>query len=179
MIFADSLEALIESVYLGEKITTKRGSNPIYINPGEKNDYIVGKTIILTKEVGKNIIGNLKSNMNTIISRVFYPGTIYSPYITRINLKIQWNGLTIDYPKDILDPFKWIIDEDLTFTRIVDDKIEYIGFPKILGIDENFLYDTEKNLTLLGWVLHQVGVNLDKKTKYQDLDVLKTKKIVV
>lgn len=179
MIFADSLEALLESVYLDEKLTTKRSGNPIYVNPGEKNDYIVGKTIVLTKDYRKEIIGNLRSNMNTIISRVFYPGTIYSPYITRMNFKIQWNGLSISYPKDITNPFKWVIDEELATIRVSDDYVDYIGFPKIFGINESLLYDSEKNLTLLGWTLHQVGVNLDKKTKYLDLDIVKTKKLIV
>lgn len=179
MIFADSLEALLESIYLEDRITTMRSGNPIYVNPGEKNDYIVGKTIVLTKEYGKDIIGNLRSNMNTIISRVFYPGTIYSPYITRVNFKIQWNGLTVDYPSSVSDPFKWMKEEELTTVRVTDDIVDYIGFPKIIGIGENLLYDSEKNITLLGWALHQVGINVDKKSKYQDLDIIKTRKIVV
>ena len=50
-------------------------------------------------------------------------------------------------------------------------------FPKIYEItSENRVMDDYGNLSCLGWVLHQVGMNLDKNTRFFDLDVIKTKK---
>lgn len=179
MIFAESLESFLEAIYLDERITTKRSGNPIYVNPGVKNDYLVGKTVILTRPVEDGIIRNLKSNMNSVICRVTCPGTVFSPYITRINFKIQWNGLSVTLPEGIEDPMMWARKEDLIFIQSTEEgKVGYIGFPKITGVPENLLYDPEGNLTLLGWTLHQVGVNTDMESKYQDLDILKTKKLV-
>lgn len=177
MIFADSLESFLETVYLGERITTKRSGNSIHVNPGEKNDYLVGKTVILTKEYSPEIVENLKLNMNTVLGRVWMPEVIYVPYQTRINFKIQWNGIEVRVPLNINDIFKWLLSEDLVMTRLVDNTVEYIGFPKILGIEESLLYDRKGEITLLGWALHQVGLNIDKKAKWKDLDLIKTKKM--
>ena len=48
-----------------------------------------------------------------------------------------------------------------------------------MGVDRTELIDTKGNLTTLGWLLQQVGINVDQETKYKDLDLIKTKKLLI
>ena len=50
--------------------------------------------------------------------------------------------------------------------------------PKIYGIPKNYLLDNSGNLTILGWAMHQVGINVGNQFIYQDLDLYKTGKIL-
>src|SRR5574344_1369679 len=86
----------------------------------------------------ENLIKNLIDNGNTVISRVSsYEGTIFQPYILRINYGIRHDGKI----KDELDEFQ------------VYNDILYI--PKVKN---GVFKDEEGNLTAIGWAMQQRGV---------------------
>lgn len=181
MILGNSIEALIESVYLEQKVCRKIGESLIHVNPTGSISYIVGKTCILNNTITtESEIKTLRDNGNKIISRINRPGLMEGelfPYITRVSFKAMWNGETITCPNDIKGDLvaigKWLWeDNDLS-----SYPASTLYFPKIINIDRKVLVDQDDNLSALGWILHQVGINLDNKTDYIDLDLLKTKKL--
>lgn len=184
MILASSLEAIVESCYLSETLTEKTGHAKIFINPRGTINYIINKIVILGDlHTETSVINTLINNGNTIITRVYIPGLNYQPYINRINFDVMWNGEVITCPdskksnsRDILD---WIWKEgDFSHGCKFGKKIK-LYFPKIMGVDRTELVDTKGNLTTLGWLLQQVGINVDQETKYKDLDLMKTKKLLI
>lgn len=185
MILKDSFEAIIESIYLEETLGKEIGKTDIRVNPRNNRleiDYTIGKTIILTDQhVDPRAVQALLKNDNTVISRVStYEGVKFCPYITYINFNLMWSGEIIECPPEIKDDsrkiLEWMGDYD-SFECDPFSPVE-LYFPKILGVGNSAIYDNLGNLTSLGWLLHQVGINTDKKTKFRDLDLIKTKKII-
>jgi hypothetical protein len=182
MLLKNSFESVIEALYLGEALTCDLGKSDVRVNPKFDRlelDYTFGKTIILTDDLTEEqVITKLLGGNNRIISRVKYknPEVLFQPYIMRINFNVMWNGETYKCPPNLTNSreiFKWIGDIG---SYDCEDNVE-LYFPKILGVPENITKDKDGNLNSLGWVLHQVGINLDKTSKFKDLDLLKTKKI--
>lgn len=188
MIFKDSFEAIVEALYLEETLGKEVGKTDIKVNPRNNRleiDYTFNKTIILTDQyVEQGAIESLLKNNNKVLSRIqkysSIPGVLFQPYITYVNFKVMWSGETLECPEEIKNNsrriFEWIGDYD-SFECDPDKTIE-LYFPKILGIGEEALYDSSKNITSLGWLMHQIGINTDLKTRFNDLDLVKTKKII-
>lgn len=173
MVSKNGIESYIEAAYLGEHMTKKSVNSTIYVNPKETS-YIIGKTVIINNPKYDKL-ESLKNKRNHIISRVRFddPTIEFSPYIMRVDFSVIWNGDVLQYDGD--DNFSdWIGDvPDLEETAPTK-----LFFPKVEKVGKDILYDQEGNLTAIGWVLHQVGMNVDKKSPYQDLDLLKTAKIL-
>ena len=81
--------------------------------------------------------------------------------------------------------------EGLSFTEVLDFikkncEVEPVGtelpmrvfLPKVYGIPKEYLLDSSGNMTILGWAMHQVGINVGNQFIYQDLDLYKTGKIL-
>jgi len=155
MIYFNGVDSLIESIYLQEKLDDKVGMSDIFINPTGHIDYLVGRTVILTKP-GIPIDVLLK-NKNKLISRVDYDNTSIKlqPYIKRIDFSVMWNGEILDWDGNEINP-------------VMKKGILY--FPKLKNIPNEELADEKGNLTALGWVQWQVGEG-------STLDMIKTKKV--
>ena len=172
MILFEGLESIVESVYLSESLCDKTGSpGTVFVNP-ENTKYIIGRTVIInTTDYPQDSIKNLLNNNCKVISRVNtgVPGAEVHPYITRLNFYVMWNGRILND----LSELNW---DDGVCNFSLKDYILY--FPKIkVKESDPAIMDAEGNLTFLGWVLHQVGVNLDSRTPFVNLDVIKTKKV--
>lgn len=178
MIYNSGLESVIEAIYLDEKLVPKIGKANIEVNPSEAS-YAVGKTIILTNNKCTNV-DILIRNGNKVISRVkgYGDDVQFQPYIIRPNFNIFWNGEVYECPRefsgDLDDIMEWLGAQD-KFPVNYDEKVS-LCFPKVTGILKDVLVGPEGNLTSLGWLLHQVGVNVGKT--FLDMDLLKTKKII-
>lgn len=185
MIYNDSPEAILEAAYLEDSITREAGRYSVRVNPKDTPidlNYIIKKTVILNDPYSTiPIIETLGKGMNTVIGRVSYnsPLVKFQPYITKINKNVMWNGEILHCPPEIKtnsrEILRWIGKEIITGEG---GNVTKIFFPKICGIDPSAVYDSLGNINILGWVLHQVGINTDKKTKFVDLDLLKTEKVV-
>ena len=172
MIFLDGLNSIIESIYLNENISNKPGNSTIFINPLNVK-YLVGKIIIINiVNYPSEKIDILLSNNCKIISRVFIenPQIEISPYILKLDFNIMWNGRILNIFESLN---KILEDDDCSFD--VNSGVLY--FPKISYIPEEAV-DEQGNLSSLGWVLQQVGINVKENTPFKNLDILKTKKIV-
>lgn len=183
MIYFDGLGTIIESIYLNDVINIKEkkfgSDNLCYVNP-KSTKYLVGKTVVInTLEYPVEKIQELVNNDCDVITRVFYPDLPFlnlQPYILRLNPNIMWNGQTID---DFKDLDKLYIENQchLNWESYI------LTFPKIklnTCLDNFALVDSFGNLSVLGWALQQVGVNIlsSKETKFCDLDIYKTKKLI-
>lgn len=186
MIYKDSIEAILEAIYLREGVCGEIGKTNIRVNPAYDRlelKYTIGKTIVLNDSIEEpDIIKELEDpdKENTIISRTKYPDPkiIFNPYILRIDFNIMWNGEIIQCPqgfKNSREVFRWIGDVD-DFEYEEGKEIE-LCFPKIRGIPRDFMIDEEDNLTSLGWLMQQVGENIKTDTNFVDLDLIKTKKL--
>lgn len=175
MIYFEGLDSIIECVYLNETLGDKIGSCNIFVNP-ENIKYLSGRTVIINDyNYPQENIKQLLDNKCKVISRIFtdIDEVDVQPYITRINFYIMWNGRILNELEDLEKDETW--DQgDCSFS--LENYILY--FPKIKIIkDDPRIKDSFGNLSALGWALHQVGVNLDEKTPFNNLDLLKTKKI--
>lgn len=170
MIYFEGLDSIIECIYLNETLSEKIGSCNVLVNP-ENIKYLIGRTIIINDcSYPEENIRTLLDNRCKVISRIYTdnPEVDVQPYITRPNFYIMWNGRTLQNLSDI----SWDNGE-CSF----DLKDYILYFPKISDIKDPRIVDSYGNLSAYGWALHQVGVNLDAKTPYVNLDILKTKKI--
>ena len=173
MIYFSGLDSIIESIYLNDNITNKLGTSNIFVNP-ENVKYIIGKIIIInTCDYPEEKINALLNNNCKIISRVYINNSNVDihPYILKLNLNIMWNGKVIsDY--STLDE---ILDNDECSFNFNDNTLY---FPKINN-DKLKTKDDFGNLTSIGWVLQQVGINIKTDTPFVNLDILKTGKIIL
>jgi hypothetical protein len=173
MIYLEGLESIAESIYLDENLDNRAGNCNIFVNP-DNIGYIVGKTIIINKlGYSEDKVRTLLKNNCRVISRIHLdvPGINFCPYILRLCSNIIWNGHDLDYYSGELSK---LLEEDLCSFSL-DDYILY--FPRIytsLGVT-----DIDGNLTSLGWILQQVGVNIKKDTPFINLDLIKTRKIAL
>lgn len=179
MIYYESdLAPVIESIYLEEPLDSRLGSCNILVNPRNIN-YIFGKTIIIN-DPDYELVWALRliEQGCKVISRiqVGVEGIDFQPYIMRVNFNIMWNGEVIDlgnekvHMKEVLSLLS--SDNDQKFKYDIEKRCLY--FPKIslkTGCKDHF-----GNLTALGWALHQVGENQGNFGKFENLDLVKTKK---
>lgn len=183
MIYLDdsnTLCSIIEGIYLSEKFSDRFKNSNILICPNNTK-YVTGKTIIINhNNYPKNKIEELYFNGCTIISRVKLDYDLdyvkFCPYIVFPEMNIMWNGLTIDVSD--LDSISEI-EKKLEDSIIFDITENNLCFPKLTGIEKNLILDTDGNITCLGWLLHQVGINIDKNSVFKDLDLIKTKKMLL
>ena len=171
MIYFEGLESIIECIYLGESINNRPQVCNIFVNP-ENIKYLMGKIVIInTTEYPKENIDTLVENGCKVISRVYFDNTgiEVQPYILKLNDHIAWNGRSIEKFSDLSE----LLENDYcTF-----DLNEYrLYFPKLQEVGA--VMDDYGNLTSLGWVLQQVGVNIKTDTPFKDMDVIKSGKIV-
>lgn len=172
MIYLEGLGSVIESIYLEEDLSNKVGNCNVFVNPSNVK-YIIGKTVIInTCEYPESNLNVLIENKCNVISRVYIENQNIEiqPYILRICPQVMWNGR--------------IIEEPMTLNNILDcgycefDSDEFkLYFPKFYNCSDTKPKDEYGNLTVLGWVLQQVGININKKTPLTDLDIIKTGKI--
>lgn len=173
MIYFSGLDSIIESVYLSEELDNKIGSCDIFINPSNVK-YLIGKIIIINEcDYPDSKLDILSKNGCHIISRVYSQreDVEVQPYILRINFGIMWNGKVLDSCSS-LDS---ILDKD---DCKFDIETNTLYFPKIKNYSIIKSSDEYSNLTALGWVLHQVGVNIKHNTVFENLDIIKTGKVM-
>lgn len=173
MIHFEGLESIIECLYLEETINNRTANCNIFVNP-ESITYLMGRTVIInTCEYSKEDISTLVGNGCKVISRVYYdvPGINVCPYILKLNERIVWNGRVLDKFMDLGEILEeGYCDFDLDNYRLY--------FPKLIEFtDDTKVQDDYGNLSCLGWVLQQVGVNIKTNTPFVDLDVIKTRKV--
>src|SRR5574344_1216739 len=177
--FESDLAPVIESIYLGENISDRLGACNILVNP-VRLDYMFGKTVIINDPdyLWVNAI-KLRDQGCRVISRIRtdIDGISFQPYIMRINMSIMWNGEIVDLREtnksmsSILDYLN--NDDDQKFKYDINKMTLY--FPKVKTKTGN--KDLYGNLTALGWALHQVGENQEIDSKFNNLDIIKSKKV--
>jgi len=174
MIFLDSLEAIIESIYLEDSLSAKIGECNVFVNP-DNIKYLTSKTVIITN-TGYDLekVKTLKENGCKVISRVYYdtPEIEICPYILRINYGLMWNGRVL---KEEYQDGKGLIDSGYVE---YDNENEVLYFPQIYS-SKVISKDEWENLTAIGWALQQAGVNIKTDTPFTNLDILKTGKVVL
>lgn len=173
MIYFNGVDSIIECAYLRDIPSENIKESGIFVNPTSIT-YLTGKTVVITSpSYPLSAISLLLQHRNSVVSRVALEnmdGVILNPYICRPEWGMMWNGEII---KENIDNIEDILDH-CSFST--EDMICY--FPKILSTSIPLLDDLG-NLTGLGYALHQVGQCIDPKLVFQDLDVLKTKKIQI
>lgn len=175
----NGIDSFLEATYLGIPVSARGDERFIYVNPSAYH-YLHGNIVIISNpEYPKENIEWLLKEGIRVIFRNANEFSEPDPYILRIEFGVMWNGDVLECP------------EGLSFTEIleflkkscevepVDTGIPMRVFlPKIYGIPKDYLLDSSGNLTILGWSMHQVGINVSKSLKYQDLDLYKTGKIL-
>lgn len=172
MIYFSGLDSIIESIYLSDELDNRVGSCEVFINP-DNVKYIIGKTVIISVcDYPSEKIDILSKNGCHIISRVYSSreDVEVQPYIMRLNFSIMWNGRSLN-SCDSLDS---LLDND-NCTYDLDNNTLY--FPKIISPILK-TKDEYENLTVLGWVLQQIGINIKQSTVFENLDIIKTGKVV-
>lgn len=169
----DLFYPIIEAAYLGYEIDTSLSKCSVFVNP-DNTTYILHKVVIISNpSYPSSKILELLNNNCRIISRikVDLPHVLNQPYILRPAMNVMWNGSYISESDLDLEG-----DDHLIVSGNVrlDDGVLY--FPKIKNPSSSLLMDEHGNLTALGWVQQQVGLNIDLKTPYQNLDILKLSK---
>lgn len=172
MIFINGIESIIESTYLNEIISTKISSCNIFVNP--KNIKFLARKIVIINITNyqEEYIKQLLDNECKVISRVKYDfkDVEFEPYILKINSNVFWNGDTIKQPEELND----ILEDDLCYYDINNN---ILRFPKLTDLKN--VIDKEGNLSCIGWTMQQIGINLKTNTPFVNLDILKTKKIIL
>lgn len=170
MIYFDSdISEVVEATYLSESITTKIADSNIFVNP--KNiKYLVGKIVIINEPgYSESDMALMKGNSCKVILRYWYPGDYeYEPYILRYNPRINWSGSTVNN-----------VDEINNSCNIIADRSVKLMFPKVKNYDIKKILDEKGNLSSMGWALQQVGVNVVRNKIFTNLDLLKTKKVLL
>lgn len=172
MIYLEGLDSIIESLYLNEEFSNEIRNCDIFVNPG-KVKYLIKKIVIInTCEYPIENITILAKNNCQIISRVFIdsPDVEIRPYILRICPEVMWNGRIIKNPMK----FGEVLESGLCEFDVEEFKLY---FPKLYNCSDIKPKDDYGNLSVLGWVLQQVGINVCTKTPLTDLDLIKTQKI--
>lgn len=162
MVLMTGLDSVIESLYLREDLSTKIKDSDIVVNP--MSTYIAKKVVIINKKYyPSTYIDELLSNDNTLVSRFpTYDSRIhFDPYELRMNDSIRCLGSNID-----------LVTENLyeEINHLFDNGILY--YPKPL-----IFYDYMNNgyLTVLGYLLYQLGCKLEVSTRYTELDIIKSR----
>lgn len=183
MIYLDdnnTLYSIIEGIYLSEKFSNRFKNSNIFVCP-ENTKYVTGKTIIINHNFYPiEKVKELHSNGCNIISRVKLEYDLdyvkFCPYLIYPETNVMWNGLVIDITE--LDNIS-SIEQRLEDCIIFDTTTSKLCFPKLTGIKNDLVKDSQDNITCLGWLMHQVGINVSKDAIFKDLDLLKTKKTLL
>lgn len=174
MIYFEGLESIIECLYLEDNISNRPSNCDIFVNP-ENITYMMGRTVIINScDYPEENVKTLLSNGCRVISRVYsdIPEIEVRPYILKLNERINWNGEVVRKFSD----FSELLEEDHCRFDIDNYKLY---FPKIYGLsEENKVMDDYGNLSVLGWVLQQVGINIKTDTPFINMDVIKTQKYI-
>lgn len=173
MIYFNGVSSIIESAYLRDLPGDNIKESGIFVNPGSIT-YLTGKTVVVTTPSYPTAsVSLLLQHRNIVVSRVMLEnmdGVILNPYISRPEWGLMWNGSEVE--KEINS-----IDELLDNCSFSPETLTCY-FPKVLNTTLP-LMDRLGNLTGLGYALHQVGQMIDPELAFQDLDVLKTKKMQI
>jgi hypothetical protein len=175
----NGIDSFLEATYLGVPVSARGEERFIYVNPSAYH-YLHGKVVIISSpDYPEERIKWLLDEGIKVIFRNVNSFSEPDPYILRIEFGVMWNGDTLRCP------------EKLSFSEVLDFlkkscEVEPVGtgnpmrmfLPKIYGIPEDYLLDSDGNLTILGWAMHQVGINMGNQFAYQDLDLYKTGKIL-
>lgn len=182
--FNGNLDELSESIYLSDTISSGILETNIFINPRESQiKYLIGKIVIIDHpDYSEKNLEILRNNNCDIITRVFISDRYkYEPFIMRFCTGIQWNGMILDgVSSSNSDDIEALVKDSSRFDTEFssDNKCSALYYPKIKGIRNDLLLDRKGNLTGLGWLQQQVGVNVLSDEKYSDLDLYKTKKVL-
>lgn len=174
MIYFNGVESVIECVYLSEDLDNKLGSCDVFINPTNVK-YLTGKIVILNNpKYPESNIDILSSNGCKIISRTFRDRSDLEvqPYILRINECLEWNGMVL---QDLQEDLDILLDKDICR---YDINRGILYFPKIYKTGNYKTTDDYGNLSGLGWALQQVGINIKRNTVFENLDIIKTGKVI-
>ena len=183
MVYLDDNNALIsiiEGIYLSERFSDRFKNSNILVCP-DSTKYVTGKVIIVNhNNYPKEKIEELHSNGCTIISRINLNYDLdyvkFYPYLLYPVMNVMWNGLNIDISGiNSISEIERKLEDSIIFD-INDNKL---CFPKLSNINKNLVLDQYGNLSCLGWLMHQIGINMDKNAIFQDLDLLKTKKTLL
>ena len=182
MIYVDSsisLDRIIEAIYLEEEFDDRLSYCNIHVNPINPT-YIIGKIVIINStDYSKESISILRKNNCKIYYRVSLgDNEKVNKYIIKPYFDIMWNGQEIVI-NTIEDLNKVLENESGEWNISLPDYKLY--FPK-LYIDNSLGYllkDNFGNLSYLGWLLHQVGINQVSDSKFKDLDIIKSKKVAL
>ena len=176
MIYFEGLESIIECVYLTDCLDNKVSSCDVFVNP-ENIKYLIGKVVILNNpDYPDSNIDILSKNGCHIISRTFRdrPDLEVQPYILRLNFDIKWNSIVLQDLEGIdLDA---LLDKDICRYDILGG---VLYFPKIYKTGKYKITDSYGNLTALGWALQEVGINIKQSTVFENLDIIKTGKVIL
>lgn len=171
MIYLEGLNSIIECVYLGESLNNRSNTCDVYVNP-EAIKYLTGKTIIVNDlAYPQDKIDTLVKNGCKVISRIYSdrPGVEVRPYILKLCFSVMWNGRTLEKYNSLNSIFtEGYCDFDIEEYKLY--------FPKLKTYSGEM--DQYGNLTALGWVLQQVGVNIRTDTPFIDQDIVKTEKYI-
>ena len=176
----NTLNSIVEGIYLSEKFSDRIGNSDIIVCPYNIK-YIINKTIIINRsDYPRSNIQKLLDNGCNIISRVDLGNLTdcvdFQPYIIRPDFGVMWNGMVVDV-SGLTELYEILQSlEDRIIFNPEKDLVLY--FPKLTGLDKKFILDDNSNLTALGWLMHQVGINT-KESDFLDIDLLKTKKLLI
>lgn len=175
----NGIDSFLEATYLEVPVSARGEERFIYVNPSAYH-YLHGKVVIISNpDYPKERIEWLIKEGIKVIFRNVNEFSEPDPYILRIEFGVMWNGDVLKCP------------EGLSFTEVLDFikkncEVEPVGtelpmrvfLPKVYGIPKEYLLDSSGNMTILGWAMHQVGINVGNQFIYQDLDLYKTGKIL-
>lgn len=164
MVYYSGLDSIIESLYLEENFIESIKNSNIIVNPSEKLfPYLYGKVIIINHMFYPIEWIKKLTDKNRVITRLDFSiqGTIYNPYESRLNPRIYPNNESVDS-----------VDES-TYDEV---EFRYDGenlyYPSPIEFTN---YSDGKSLTVLGYLLYQIGYNLIEDTLFKNLDVIKLK----
>lgn len=179
----NTLPSIIEGLYLDERFSDRFSNSDILVCP-EYTKYITGKTIIINRSnYSKDLCSKLIENGNEVISRIHLDyldelGIEFDPYIIQPYFNVMWNGMYIDVSGLDIIGITNKLEGNIIFNpnELNSRCTDYIYFPKLLNLSEDIVKDSSSNLTAFGWLMHQIGINIDKETGFQDMDAIKMMK---
>ena len=175
------IDSYIEAAYLGVPVTSRGSERFIYVNPRDYR-YLIGKVAVISSpDYPPENIKWMIQNGVTVIGRILIPGApedfTVKPYIMRVEFRVMWNGDEMNYSSKMDLPA--MLRRCSEVENIDTGNPMKVFIPKIYGIPKEYLSDSEGNLTYIGWAMHQVGINVNPDSQYLDLDLLKTKKVLL
>lgn len=162
MVLMTGLDSVIESLYLKEELSSKMRDCNIVVNP--TSSFVANKTVVInSKYYPTEYIDELIENRNTVISRINMHDDriILDPYELRINDNIRPLGNPVSVVNEYLYE-----NIDHHFTNGI------LYYPKPLAYYD---YMSGRNLTVLGYLLYQLGCRMNEVPEYVEFDVIKSR----